>query len=92
MNSYPETKTFFILGNLCPFTRAESFLPNLKLNTEHLNLFSVALEWLSYDNFLPQADLGGKKTKKTQQKEFKALSKHGVVYILLPVLKAVTLE
>ena len=44
MNSYPETKTFFILGNLCPFTRAESFLPNLKLNTEHLNLFSVALE------------------------------------------------
>lgn len=44
MNSDPEIKTFFIVGNLHAFTTTESVLPNLKLTTEHLKLFSVDLE------------------------------------------------
>lgn len=66
MNSYPEIKTFFILGNLHAFTVTESVLPNLKLTTEHLKLFSVASESMSCDNLLSHTDLGGKRTKKIQ--------------------------
>lgn len=65
MISCPENETVFISGYLCTFSRAKTFFPNLKLSTEHQNLFSGFRE-MSCDSFLPQTGLW--REKKTHNK------------------------